>query len=163
VVRYPRGTGPGVTVAAEMSALSLGKAQLRREGKSGLVLLAFGSLVAPAAPIAEALDATLVNMRFVKPLDEELILAVVARQRALVTLEENVTLGGAGSAVGELLAAEGVQVPLLQLGIPDRFIEHGSREGCLAAAGLDAAGLRASIEHWWARQAPGRMRSAGGA
>jgi 1-deoxy-D-xylulose-5-phosphate synthase len=102
-------------------------------------------------------------MRFVKPLDEELILAVVARQRALVTLEENVTLGGAGSAVGELLAAEGVQVPLLQLGIPDRFIEHGSREGCLAAAGLDAAGLRASIEHWWARQAPGRMRSAGGA
>src|SRR5580704_11260042 len=124
VVRYPRGTGPGVTVAAEMSALSLGKAQLRREGKSGLVLLAFGSLVAPAAPIAEALDATLVNMRFVKPLDEELILAVVARQRALVTLEENVTLGGAGSAVGELLAAEGVQVPLLQLGIPDRFIEH---------------------------------------
>jgi 1-deoxy-D-xylulose-5-phosphate synthase len=163
VVRYPRGTGPGVTVAAEMSALSLGKAQLRREGKSGLVLLAFGSLVAPAAPIAEALDATLVNMRFVKPLDEELILAVVARQRALVTLEENVTLGGAGSAVGELLAAEGVQVPLLQLGIPDRFIEHGSREGCLAAAGLDAAGLRASIEHWWARQAPGRIRSAGGA
>jgi 1-deoxy-D-xylulose-5-phosphate synthase len=163
IVRYPRGTGPGVAVVAEMTALAPGRAQLRREGNSGLALLAFGSLVAPAAPIAEALDATLVNMRFIKPLDEELVLAVVARHRALVTLEENATLGGAGSAVGELLAAEGVQLPLLQLGIPDRFIEHGSREGCLAAAGLDAAGLRASIEHWWARQAPERMRSAGGA
>jgi 1-deoxy-D-xylulose-5-phosphate synthase len=161
IVRYPRGAGPGVAVAAEMSALALGKAQLRREGKSGLALLAFGALLAPAAPIAEALDATLVNMRFVKPLDEELVLAIAARHRALVTIEENAVLGGAGSAVGELLAAEELQLPLLQLGIPDRFIEHGSREGCLAAAGLDAAGLAGSIEHWWARQAPERMRSAG--
>ena len=82
------------------------------------------------------------NMRFVKPLDEELIVAVAARHRALVTLEENVVQGGAGSAVGELLAAEGLAVPLLQLGIPDRFIEHGSREGCLAAAGLDGQASR---------------------
>jgi 1-deoxy-D-xylulose-5-phosphate synthase len=163
IVRYPRGSGPGVPIAAELTALPVGKAQLRREGKSGLALLAFGALVAPAAQIAEALDATLVNMRFVKPLDEELVIALAARHRALVTIEENVTQGGAGSAVGELLAAEGLQIPLLQVGIPDRFIEHGSREGCLAAAGLDAAGLSASIERWWALQAPERMRSAGGA
>jgi len=160
IVRYPRGTGPGVPVVAEMTALSVGKAQLRREGKSGLALLAFGALVASAQQIAEKLDATLVNMRFVKPLDEDLVLSLAGRHRALVTIEENATQGGAGSGVGELLAAEGLQLPLLQLGIPDRFIEHGSREGCLAAAGLDAAGLAASIERWWAVQAPGRMRSA---
>jgi len=163
IVRYPRGTGPGVPVQAEMTALPVGKAQLRREGKSGLALLAFGALVASAQQIADSLDATLVNMRFVKPLDEELVVALARRHRAFVTLEENAGHGGAGSAVGELLAAEGLQLPLLQLGIPDRFIEHGSREGCLAAAGLDAAGLAASVEHWWALQSPERMRSAGGA
>jgi 1-deoxy-D-xylulose-5-phosphate synthase len=163
IVRYPRGSGPGVPVVAEMTALPVGKAQLRREGKSGLALLAFGALVAPAAQIAEALDATLVNMRFVKPLDEELVVALAARHRALVTIEENAAQGGAGSAVGELLAAEGLGVPLLQVGIPDRFIEHGSREGCLASAGLDAAGLRASVERWWALQGGERLRSAGGA
>jgi 1-deoxy-D-xylulose-5-phosphate synthase len=161
-VRYPRGSGPGVPVVSEMSALPVGKAQLRREGKSGLALLAFGALVAPAAAIAEAFDATLINMRFVKPLDEELILTVAARHRALITIEENAVLGGAGSAVIELLAAEGLSPSLLQLGIPDHFIAHGSREGCLAAAGLDAAGLRASIERWWALQSRERMRSAGG-
>ena len=163
LVRYPRGSGSGVPVVKEMTALPLGKAQLRREGKSGLALLAFGALVAPAAAVAEDFDATLANMRFVKPLDEELILTLAARHRALVTIEENAVLGGAGSAIGELLAAEGVLLPLLQLGIPDRFIEHGSREGCLAAAGLDAPGLRASIERWWALQSRERLRSAGGA
>jgi 1-deoxy-D-xylulose-5-phosphate synthase len=163
IVRYPRGSGPGVPVQAEMTALPIGKAQLRREGKSGLALLAFGALVASAQQIAESLDATLVNMRFVKPLDEELVTALARRHRALVTIEENATQGGAGSAVGELLAAEGLQLPLLQLGIPDRFIEHGSREGCLAAAGLDAAGLAASVGHWWALQGGERLRSAGGA
>jgi 1-deoxy-D-xylulose-5-phosphate synthase len=163
IVRYPRGSGPGVPVVAEMTALPVGRAQLRREGKSGLALLAFGALVTPAAQIAEALDATLVNMRFVKPLDEELIVTLAARHRALVTIEENAVQGGAGSAVGELLAAEGLAVPLLQLGIPDRFIEHGSRDGCLAAAGLDAAGLHASVERWWALQVGERLRSAGGA
>jgi 1-deoxy-D-xylulose-5-phosphate synthase len=161
IVRYPRGTGPGVAVVANLSALPVGRAQLRREGKSGLALLAFGALVAPAREIAEALDATLVNMRFVKPLDEDLVTALAARHRALVTIEENATQGGAGSAVGELLVAEGLQLPLLQLGIPDRFIEHGSREGCLAAAGLDAAGLSASIGRWWALQPKERLRSAG--
>jgi 1-deoxy-D-xylulose-5-phosphate synthase len=162
LVRYPRGSGPGVAVNAEMAALPVGKAQLRREGKSGLALLAFGALLPAAQQIAESLDATLVNMRFIKPLDEELVLALARRQRALVTIEENAVHGGAGSAVGELLAAEGLQLPLLQLGIPDRFIEHGSREGCLAAAGLDAAGLAASVERWWALQAPERRSAAGG-
>jgi len=161
-VRYPRGTGPGVPVEAEMAALPVGKAQLRREGKSGLAILAFGALVKPAEPIAEALDATLVNMRFVKPLDEDLVVALARRHRALVTIEENVVHGGAGSAVGELLASDGLLIPLLELGIPDRFIEHGSREGCLAAAGLDPPALRASIERWWALHGQERLRSAGG-
>jgi 1-deoxy-D-xylulose-5-phosphate synthase len=162
VVRYPRGTGPGVAPLAEMSALPVGKAQLRREGKSGLALLVFGTLLASAQQIAERLDATLVNMRFVKPLDEDLVIGLAARHRAFVTIEENATQGGAGSAVGELLAAEGLQLALLQVGIPDRFIEHGSRETCLAAAGLDAAGLTASIERWWTLQSQARMRSVGG-
>jgi 1-deoxy-D-xylulose-5-phosphate synthase len=163
VVRYPRGTGPGVALQKEMAALPIGKAQLRREGKSGLAILVFGTLLAPAQAIAERLDATLVNMRFVKPLDEDLVVSLAARHRALVTIEENATQGGAGSAVGELLASEGLQMPLLQLGIPDRFIEHGSREGCLTAAGLDAAGLSASIERWWTLQRQERLRSASGA
>jgi 1-deoxy-D-xylulose-5-phosphate synthase len=163
IVRYPRGTGPGVPLVSAMSALPVGKAQLRREGKSGLALLVFGALLNSAQQIAERLDATLVNMRFIKPLDEDLIVALAARHRAFVTIEENATQGGAGSAVGELLAAEGVQIPLLQLGIPDRFIEHGSRDSCLSAAGLDQAGLSASIERWWALQTQARMRSAGGA
>ncbi len=160
-VRYPRGTGPGVALQKEMSALPVGKAQLRRDGKSGLAILVFGTLLNSVQPIAERLDATLVNMRFVKPLDEDLVVSLAARHRAIVTVEENATLGGAGSAVGELLAAEGLQLPLLQLGIPDRFIEHGSREGCLTAAGLDAAGLAASIERWWSLQTQERLRSSG--
>ncbi|HTD31998.1 MAG TPA: 1-deoxy-D-xylulose-5-phosphate synthase [Steroidobacteraceae bacterium] len=162
-VRYPRGSGPGVPVQKEMSALPVGRAQVRREGKSGLALLVFGALLAPAQAIAERLDATLVNMRFVKPLDEDLLIALAARHRAFVSIEENAIRGGAGSAIGELLASEGLQIPLLQVGIPDRFIEHGSRDGCLAAAALDAAGLAARIERWWALQPHERLRSAGGA
>jgi 1-deoxy-D-xylulose-5-phosphate synthase len=163
VVRYPRGAGPGVPLVDEMTAIPVGRAQLRREGRSGLAILVFGTLLESAQKIAERLDATLVNMRFVKPLDEDLVIPLATRHRALVTIEENAIAGGAGSAVGELLACEGLQVPLLQLGIPDRFIEHGSRESCLAAAGLDVAGLTASIERWWALQSRERIRSAGGA
>ena len=159
-VRYPRGSGPGVPIQKDMTALPIGKGQVRREGKSGLALLVFGVLLAPAQQIAERLDATLINMRFVKPLDEELVMMLAARHRAFVTIEENAILGGAGSAVAELLAAEGLQLPLLQIGIPDRFIEHGSRDTCLAAAGLDAAGLSASVEDWWALQTQERLRSA---
>src|SRR6202034_4522697 len=127
IVRYPRGTGPGVPIVAEMSALPLRKAQLPREGESGLAILAFGALFDSARRIAERLDATLVNMRFVKPLDQDLVVDVAARHRALVTIEENAVMGGAGSAVSEVLTAHGVSLPVLHLGIPDRFIEHGSR------------------------------------
>ncbi|MGH8136740.1 MAG: 1-deoxy-D-xylulose-5-phosphate synthase [Steroidobacteraceae bacterium] len=162
VVRYPRGTGPGVAISAEMTALPVGRAQIRREGRSGLALFAVGALVDAAHRIAERLDATLVNMRFVKPLDEDLLIAVAARHSAVVTIEENSTIGGAGAAVSELLASDGLQVPLLHIGIPDRFIEHGSRETCLAAAGLDTAGLASSVERWWALQPQKRIRSAGG-
>jgi 1-deoxy-D-xylulose-5-phosphate synthase len=162
-VRYPRGTGPGATVATEMTAVQVGRAQVRREGRSGLAILAFGTLVESARKIAERLDATLVNMRFVKPLDERMVTAMAARHRAIITIEENAVIGGAGSGVGEILAANGVQLPLLHLGIPDRFIEHGSRDTCLKAAGLDLEGLTASVEHWWALQSPDRIRSARGA
>jgi 1-deoxy-D-xylulose-5-phosphate synthase len=151
-VRYPRGTGPGVAIEREMTALAVGRADVRREGRSGLALLAFGPLVDAAIKIGERLDATVVNMRFIKPLDEELILQMATRHQALVTLEENVTAGGAGSAVGELLAAEGVAMPLMHIGIPDRFVEHGSREDCLAAAGLDFASVSGAVERWWALQ-----------
>ena len=164
-IRYPRGTGPGVALVEEMTALPIGKAQLRREGRSGLAILVFGTLLDSAQKIAERLDATLVNMRFIKPLDEDLVIGLAARHRAVITIEENATIGGAGSAVGELLASEGILIPHLQLGIPDRFIEHGSRDSCLVAAGLDFAGLNSSIERWWALQTRERerIRSAGGA
>jgi 1-deoxy-D-xylulose-5-phosphate synthase len=158
-VRYPRGTGTGAAVAAEMTALPVGRGQVRREGRSGLVILAFGTLVESARKIAERLDATLVNMRFVKPLDEKLVISVAARHRAIITIEENVVMGGAGSGVGELLAAHGVQLPLLHIGIPDRFVEHGSRDTCLAAAGLDLAGLTAAVDRWWTLQNQERIRS----
>jgi 1-deoxy-D-xylulose-5-phosphate synthase len=151
-VRYPRGTGPGTAVSKEMSALPIGHGEIRREGRSGLALLAFGPLVDSAEKIAERLDATVVNMRFVKPLDEALVLKIAARHRALITLEENVVAGGAGSAIGELLAAEGVAMPLMHIGIPDRFIEHGSREDCLASAGLDFASVAGAVERWWSLQ-----------
>jgi 1-deoxy-D-xylulose-5-phosphate synthase len=162
VVRYPRGTGPGVPIEAQMTALPVGRAQLRREGRSGLAIFAFGALVDSAQKIAERLDATIVNMRFIKPLDDALIIALAARHRAIVTIEENARMGGAGSAVGEVLAAEGLELPLLQLGIPDIFIEHGSRDSCLAAAGLDLAGLTARVERWWALQTQERVRSVSG-
>jgi 1-deoxy-D-xylulose-5-phosphate synthase len=160
VVRYPCGTGPGVSVAAAMSALPVGRAQISREGSSGLALLVFGALLDAAAAAARRLDATLVNMRFVKPLDQDLLAALAARCRALVTIEENARAGGAGTAVAEALASRGLRLPLLQLGIPDRFIEHGSRESCLSAAGLDAPGLSEGIERWWMPQRPEWLRSA---
>ena len=164
-IRYPRGTGPGVALVEEMTAVPIGKAQIRREGRSGLAILVFGTLLDSALKIAERLDATVVNMRFIKPMDEDLVIGLAARHRALITIEENATIGGAGSAVSELLASEGILIPHLQLGIPDRFIEHGSRDSCLSAAGLDFAGLNSSVERWWALQSRERerIRSAGGA
>ncbi len=158
-VRYPRGAGPGVPVANAMTALPVGKAEVRREGRSGLLLLAFGAMLAVAESVAERLDATVVNMRFVKPLDEALVLDLAARHRGIVTLEENVVSGGAGSAVCELLAVARVALPVLNIGIPDRFIEHGSRDDCLRAAGLDLASVTATVDRWWSRQAASRTRT----
>jgi 1-deoxy-D-xylulose-5-phosphate synthase len=152
-VRYPRGQGPGVPVESTMTALPLGKAQLRRRGRSGLLLLSFGTMLAAALAAGERLDATVVNMRFVKPLDEALLKELVAQHFAWVTLEENTIAGGAGSAVAELLDGLDLGRPRLAVGLPDRFIEHGSREQCLADAGLDEPAVVAKIERWWQSQA----------
>ncbi|HNS26961.1 MAG TPA: 1-deoxy-D-xylulose-5-phosphate synthase [Steroidobacteraceae bacterium] len=157
-VRYPRGTGSGVKIVQQMTALPIGKGEVRREGRSGLLVLAWGALVEAAVAIGDRFDATVVNMRFVKPLDDELVLRLAARHRAVLTLEENVVAGGAGSAVTELLAAEQLAVPVLSLGIPDRFIEHGSREDCLEAAGLDTPSLLAATERWWSLLTAGPAR-----
>jgi len=160
-VRYPRGRGPGIAVEKTMQALPLGRAELRHSGASGLALLGFGTMVEAARPAAEALDATLVNMRFVKPLDEALIAEVAAGHRAIVTLEENSVAGGAGSAVLEVLQRIGSAIPVLQVGVPDAFVEHGTREDNLAAAGLDPAAIRATIERFWRGQGIARVRPAG--
>ena len=147
-VRYPRGSGPGVAIPATLAPLEIGKAEHRREaGSNGsrVALLAFGSLNGPAGMVADALDATHINMRSIKPLDREAILAAADEHDLLVTLEENVVAGGAGSAVNELLAAEGVQVELLNLGLPDAFVEHGKPAELLVECGLDAPGIEAAI------------------
>jgi len=169
-VRYPRGSGPGVPIESTMTALPVGRAELRRQGHGGMALLAFGSMVAVATEIAERYDATVVNMRFVKPLDATLIAELAASHAGIVTLEENAIAGGAGSAVAEVLHEANLHPPHLHIGIPDRFIEHGSREQCLAAAGLDTAAVIARIERW-RRDVPGlkvaraaaKLAAAGGA
>jgi 1-deoxy-D-xylulose-5-phosphate synthase len=147
-VRYPRGTGPGVPVRQEMRALPIGKGEVRRKAKQRsprLAILAFGSMLQPALAAAEEIDATVANMRFVKPLDVELIEHLARTHEALVTVEENVVAGGAGSAVAEALAARDILLPLLQLGLPDAFIEQGDPAVQLAHCGLDARGIAASI------------------
>jgi 1-deoxy-D-xylulose-5-phosphate synthase len=160
-VRYPRGRGAGVAVEKTMHSLPVGRAELRRQGSSGLALLAFGTMVNAAAATAEALDATLVNMRFVKPLDEAMVGQVAAAHHAIVTLEENAIEGGAGSAVLECLQRIGSTVPVLQVGVPDGFVEHGSREDNLATAGLDAAGVRTAVERFWRGRGLARAVPAG--
>jgi 1-deoxy-D-xylulose-5-phosphate synthase len=144
-VRYPRGCGPGAAITVELDALPVGRGEIRRQGKK-VAILAFGSMLQPALQAAEGLGATVVNMRFVKPLDSELVRQLAAAHELLVSVEENSVMGGAGSAVAELLEAACIVKPLLQLGLPDRFIEHGGHEAMLAACGLDAAGIRAAIE-----------------
>ena len=139
-VRYPRGAGPGVEVQREMEALPVGRGQIRRSG-TRVVLLAFGSMLHPALEAAGELDATVANMRFVKPLDHGLVAQLAQTHELLVTVEENAVMGGAGSAVAESLAAQGLITPLLQLGLPDRFLEHGAPAGLLAECGLDKAGI----------------------
>jgi 1-deoxy-D-xylulose-5-phosphate synthase len=153
-VRYPRGQGPGVSIEAKMTALPIGRAQVRREGRSGLLLLVFGTLLTPCLAAAERLDATVVNMRFVKPLDTELVCRLAETHACVITVEENVVAGGAGSAVGECLAAAGIRRALHHIGIPDQFIEHGSREDCLRRAGLDSASLVARVTSIWESARP---------
>ena len=159
-VRYPRGPGPGVPIQTEMQAIPVGRAEVRREGRSGLLLLAFGTMVAPCVPIADHLDATLVNMRFVKPLDVDVIRRLAATHSCVVTIEENAVAGGAGSAVGECLAAFGIERTLHHIGLPDRFLEHGTRDESLAAAGLDTAGIAQRIAQAWPRPKPARAVAA---
>ncbi|MDP3617829.1 MAG: 1-deoxy-D-xylulose-5-phosphate synthase [Rhodoferax sp.] len=143
-VRYPRGAGVGVAVQPGLAALPFGRAQIRHKGK-GIAILAFGTLLYPALEAAAALNVTVVNMRWVKPLDLALLLEVAAEHEALVTLEEGAVMGGAGSAVSEALQVAGVLKPLLQLGLRDEFIEHGDPVKLLAMQGLDAAGIEASV------------------
>ena len=156
-VRYPRGQGCGAKIEKQMSTLPIGKAEIVGMGGSGLAILVFGSLLPSVAPLASRHDATLVNMRFIKPLDRELLQQLAERHTAFITVEENAIAGGAGSAVAEALSELGVAVPIHHIGIPDCFIEHGSREDCLVAAGLDAAGIARQIESWW-QNAPIALR-----
>ncbi|MGI9336348.1 MAG: 1-deoxy-D-xylulose-5-phosphate synthase [Gammaproteobacteria bacterium] len=144
-VRYPRGKGPGVEVQAEMTALPIGKAELRREGKD-IALLAFGPRLSPALEVAGELDATVVNMRFVKPLDDEMVVRMANEHELLVTIEENVEQAGAGSAVNECLMLHKARTNVLNIGIPDRLVHHGAQGDQLRDAGLDAAGIRARIQ-----------------
>ncbi len=143
-VRYPRGTGPGVTIEKKLLALPLGKGEIRRQGKQA-ALLAFGSMLAPALAAAEELDATVANMRFVKPIDEQLIVALAREHSLLVSVEENARIGGAGSEVERVLHANGLSIPCLRLGLPDRFIDHGDQALLLAELGLDASGIVRSV------------------
>jgi 1-deoxy-D-xylulose-5-phosphate synthase len=143
-VRYPRGAGTGAEILQQMHALPVGAGEIRREGRK-VAILAFGSMVQPALEAGAELGATVANMRFVKPLDDALVLRLASTHELVVTVEENVLEGGAGSAVLESLAARGVEVPVLQLGLPDRFVEHGDPALLLAECGLDAAGIAQAI------------------
>lgn len=163
-VRYPRGTGPGVAVDTTLATLPIGKAEVRRRG-ARVALLAFGAIVPAAEQVGDALDLTVVNMRFVRPLDRALLLELAKSHDGFVTLEDNVVAGGAGSGVAELLNAEGVTMPVLHLGLPDAFQHHASREDLLAEAGLDPEGVRAAALARWpdlaARPAAGVQAAAG--
>ena len=149
-VRYPRGTGPGVPVHEDMEALPIGRAELRRQGRQ-IAILSFGPMLRYALDAAPLLDASVVNMRFVKPLDEKMILKMAASHERLVTVEENALPGGAGSAVNEVLLAHGVQVPVLNHALPDRFIDQGSRTDMLRDAGLDTRGILDAVEAFCGR------------
>jgi 1-deoxy-D-xylulose-5-phosphate synthase len=147
-VRYPRGTGTGVALEAGLETLPIGQALVRRRG-SRIALLAFGAMVPVAEQVGLELDLTVVNMRFIKPLDRATILELARTHAGFVTLEDNAVMGGAGSAIAELLAAEGVTLPIQHLGLPDAWLEHASREQVLAEAGLDADGVRSALLKRW--------------
>ena len=143
-VRYPRGTGPNAPIDQALVPLEIGKGVIRREG-SKVAMLVFGVQLADALKVAEKLDATVVDMRFVKPLDEALVRDIASRHELLVTIEENAIMGGAGSAVSEFLARENLLKPMLHLGLPDAYVEHAKPAQMLSECGLDAAGIEASI------------------
>ncbi len=144
-MRYPRGGGTGVTPQAQMQALPIGKGEVLRRGRR-VALLAFGSLVPVAGEIGEALDATVANMRFIKPLDEALVAELAATHELLVTIEENAVIGGAGSEVARVVDGLAQRPRVLRLGLPDHFIDHGDQAQLLASAGLDKPGILASIQ-----------------
>ena len=152
-VRYPRGAGVGAAIQQELSSIEIGKGVVRREGKD-IAILAFGSMVAPSLAAGEELDATVANMRFVKPLDVELVKRLAKDHELLVTVEEGCIMGGAGAAVAEALAAEGLAKPMLMLGLPDKFIDQGDPAALLASVGLDAKGIAASIRQRFAGGEP---------
>ena len=163
-VRYPRGTGPGVAIEPVMTEIPLGKSRTLRSGRT-IAILAFGTMVETCRALADKMDATLVNMRFVKPLDVTVIAEMAQRHAFIVTAEENAIAGGAGSGVNEVLAAAGLQLPVLNIGLQDNFIEHGSREECLSYARLDAAGVESQVRqflrnHGVESLAPGAMAQA---
>jgi 1-deoxy-D-xylulose-5-phosphate synthase len=160
-VRYPRGSGPGVPVQKEMVALPVGRGEMRRRGNGLVAILAFGSMLAPAQGIADEFDATVANMRYVKPLDEALVRDLALTHSLLVTVEENVVMGGAGSAVLESLERQGLTVQVLLLGLPDRFIEQGDPALQLASVGLDAEGIAQSIRSRLAAMAAGKATQRG--
>lgn len=144
-VRYPRGTGPGSDIPKTLEALQIGQSETLRQGK-GVAILAFGSMVEPCRDVAEALDATLINMRFIKPLDQDQVIQAAKHHELIVTVEENSIMGGAGSAVTEALNAQGITCPCLQLGLPDAYIDHAKPARMLSQVGLDAPGIQLAIE-----------------
>ncbi len=150
-VRYPRGSGPNHPIDPDLQPVEIGKGVVRRSG-GRVALLVFGVQLAEAMKVAESLDATVVDMRFVKPLDEALVRELAGSHELLVTIEENAVMGGAGSAVGEFLASEGLEVPLLQLGLPDYYVEHAKPSEMLAGCGLDAAGIEKAVRQRLDRQ-----------
>ncbi|MCI1016272.1 1-deoxy-D-xylulose-5-phosphate synthase [Herbaspirillum sp. C7C2] len=152
-VRYPRGAGVGASVQKTLDTLPLGKGEIRRHGKD-IAILAFGSLLAPALGAGDKLNATVANMRFIKPLDVELVRQLAESHDALVTVEEGCIMGGAGAAVSEALAAAGISKPILHLGLPDRFIDHGDAGQLLAQCGLDADGIVQSIVQRFGKDQP---------
>ena len=143
-VRYPRGSGPNAAIEPGLEPLEIGKGIVRRHGKQ-TALLVFGVQLAEALKVGEVLDATVVDMRFVKPLDEALVRQLAVSHELMVTIEENSVMGGAGSAVSEFLAHAGILKPVLHLGLPDYYVEHAKPAQMLAECGLDAAGIEAAI------------------
>jgi 1-deoxy-D-xylulose-5-phosphate synthase len=158
-VRYPRGCGTGAKLEKSLETLPMGKGEIRRRGKR-VALLAFGSLLTPALAAGEELDATVANMRFLKPLDRELVRELAESHEFLVSLEENSIIGGAGAEIARALEEMKLSVPLTRLGLPDHFVDHGDTALLLAELRLDAGGIKASVEKEISRQtntdAPGR-------